>query len=367
MIQVDVHLQRPRFGLDVSFQGDSGITALFGRSGSGKTTVIDIIAGLVRPDSGLVRIGNRVLFDDAAGIDLAPERRGLGYVFQEDRLFPHMSVKGNLTYGRRIQRKTADGIGFDQVVGLLDIAHLLDQRPHQLSGGEKQRVAIGRALLANPQLLLMDEPLANLDAGRRGEILPFIETLRDELALPIFYVSHSANEIVRLADTMVLLSDGQSIASGPVEEVMSRLDLSPLTGRYDAGSVLPATVGACDAEYGLTRLETPAGPLWAPVADLVPGSIIRVRIRARDVSLALSRPKDASLTNHFTGRIVELAVEAGPLVDVLLDVGCALRARITRRSVDRLGLAVGAEVHALVKTVAIDRASLGRRGSEVRR
>lgn len=360
MLTIDVEKTLGGFRIEARFEVDSGgITVLFGRSGCGKTSLVNMIAGLLRPDRGRIAVDGQCLFDDASRIDLAPERRRVGYVFQEARLFPHLSVGANLAYGRRFAPRGAGFVGFDQVVGLLGLEALLRRRPATLSGGERQRVAIGRALLAAPRLLLMDEPLGSLDAARRGEILPYIERLRDRFGLPIVYVSHATEEVVRLADTLVLMSDGRVAAAGPVEEIMSRLDLRPLTGRYEAGAVVEATVTSHDARYGLTVLDFGAGRLMVPAVAEPPGTAIRVRIRARDVSIALDRPQRISVLNVLKGRVVEIGAADGPLVDLRLDIGTPLWARITARSLDRLGLAVGQEVYALIKTVALDRHSLG--------
>ena len=259
----------------------------------------------------------------------------------------------------------------EEVVRTLGIGSLLRRRPHHLSGGEKQRVALGRALLASPSLLLMDEPLASLDGPRKSEVLPFIEALRDEFDIPIVYVTHAIEEIVRLADTMVLVSDGGIAAVGGVEELMSRLDLRPLTGRYEAGAVLTAEVETIDPEFSLANLRFAGGVLRVAGADLVPGQTVRVRVRARDVSLALARPTDISVLNIFEGDVTEVGdtvdETSGAQVDVRLDIGVPLWARITRRSVDDLGIAPGKRVHALIKAVAIDRQSLGMRGVAARR
>ncbi len=365
MIEIDVEKRLGAFLLDARFAAPAtGITALFGRSGAGKTTLVNLLAGLVRPDRGRIAVGGEVLFSAEEGIDVPPERRRLGYVFQEGRLFPHYSVHGNLTYGRR-RGARGGAIGFDAVVALLGLGALLDRRPGDLSGGEKQRVAIGRALLAEPRLLLMDEPLASLDAPRKAEILPFIEKLRDELHLPVIYVSHAMEEIVRLADTLVLMSEGRIAAVGPVEELTSRLDLRPLTGRYEAGAVIRATVAGHDVTYGLSELAFPGGRLRVSHVALPLGTPVRARIRARDVALATTRPIGISFRNIFAARVTEVAPERAPIVDVRLDIGTpaqpvALWARVTARAAHELGLTPGREVFALVKTVALDRASYGR-------
>jgi molybdate transport system ATP-binding protein len=375
MLQVDVRRAFPGFRLEVRFEaGPGGITALFGRSGAGKTTLVNLLAGLDRPDSGRIVLGGEVMFDAEAGIDVPPERRRLGYVFQEDRLFPHLSVHSNLVYGMRLVPPAERRVDYDQVVDLLGIGHLLERRPRRLSGGEKQRVAIGRALLASPRMLLMDEPLANLDAARRAEILPFIESLRDDLGMPVVYVSHNMEEIIRLADWVVLLSDGEAAAAGPVEEVMSRLDLRPMTGRYEAGAVLGVTVAGHDEEFELTRLAFAGGELKVSRLPLPEGARLRVRVRARDVTLALTRPKDISFLNVIAGTVAEIGGDHGPQVDVLLRVGdpaaadgeSRLWARITRRSAHDLGLVPGTPVYALVKAIAFDRYSLGLEGAESR-
>ncbi len=363
MIEVEVEKRLGTFQIEARFTApDAGITALFGRSGAGKTSIVNMLAGLLRPDRGRIAVGGETLFSSAERIDLPPERRRLGYIFQEGRLFPHYSVRGNLTYGAGRRDRT---VGFDAVVALLGLAPLLERRPGDLSGGEKQRVAIGRALLASPRLLLMDEPLAALDAPRKAEILPFIERLRDELRLPIIYVSHAMEEIVRLADTLVLLSAGKVAAVGTVEELTSRLDLRPLTGRHEAGAVIRATVAGHDVTYGLSELAFAGGRLRVSRLALPLGTPVRVRIRARDVALATARPTGISIRNIVAARIVEIAPDEGALVDIRLDIGrpeqpVALWARITQRAARELNLAVGSEVFALLKTVALDRSSLGR-------
>ena len=231
-----------------------------------------MLAGLERPDEGRIAVADRILFDRDRGIDLAPDKRRLGYVFQEDRLFPHLSVRGNLAFGARRARGSEPRIEFEAVVALLDLARLLPRRPAKLSGGERQRVAIGRALLACPRLLLMDEPLASLDAPRRAEIMPFVENLRDRLGVPIVYVTHNIDEIIRLADTVVLMDEGRVEAAGAIEDIMTRLDLSAIIGAFDAGAVMRATVAAHDAEHALTRLEIEGGALTVSRIDLAVGA-----------------------------------------------------------------------------------------------
>ncbi len=363
MIEVAVEKRLGAFSLDAKFAAPAhGITALYGRSGAGKTSLVNALAGLMRPDRGRIVVEGEILFDSERGIDVAPERRRLGYVFQDALLFPHYTVRGNLSYGRRAGAHEVD---FDAVVALLGIAHLLDRRPGSLSGGEKQRVALGRALLAGPRLLLMDEPLAALDQSRKAEIMPFIERLRDELRIPIVYVTHAMDEIVRLADTLVLMTEGHVAAVGSVEDLTSRLDLRPLTGRFEAGAVIRAEVESHAEADGLTRVVFPGGALTLARLDAPAGAKVRVRVRARDVVLSLEPPHHLSIRNALPGHVVEIAPARGPAVDIRLDIGVAghpvmLWARITQRARAELGLAVGSPVHALVKTVALDRSSFAR-------
>ncbi len=362
MLEVAVEKRLGDFRVDAKFSCEtSGIVALFGRSGAGKTTLVNLLAGLLRPDAGRIVLDGTALFDSERGLDLPPERRRLGYVFQEGRLFPHLSVRGNLTYGLRRVAPAERRIGLDQIVALIGLDALLERRPRDLSGGEKQRVALGRALLANPRLLLLDEPLAALDQPRKEEILPFIERLLDDFAIPIIYVSHAMPEIVRLADTMVLMSDGRVEAVGPLDELTSRLDLRPLTGRYEAGAVLTARVERQDEAFALTELSFAGGRLLVPRLELPRGAELRLRIRARDIALALEPPQRTSFLNAVPCVVRDIGAEDGPLVDLRLDAGGAgLWARVTRRSLEDLGLAPGTAVYALIKTVAIDRYSLGR-------
>lgn len=356
MLEVDVRGRAGTFELDVRFASDAGVTALFGHSGAGKTSVVNMIAGLMRPSAGRIRVGDRVLFDAAAGIELPARRRHLGLVFQEGRLFPHLTVRQNLLYGSWFTRPRVPPDQFDEVVQLLGIDHLLARRPRALSGGERQRVAVGRALLCRPEALLMDEPLASLDGARKNEILPYLDRLRAEARIPIVYVSHSIDEVTRLAETLVVLSEGRVVGFGPVDEIMARLDLRPMTGRFEAGSVVDGVVEGHDADYELTAVAIGSQELVLPKIDAAPGSPVRLRIRARDVALALRAPEDLSIRNVLCGSITEVRAESGTFVEVNVDVeGLAISSRITRRSAEMLGLAPGREIFALIKSVAIDR------------
>jgi len=360
MIDVDIEQQLGAFHLAVKFSADAPIVGLFGRSGSGKTSVINAIAGIARPLRGVIRINGAVLFDAAQRIDLPPEERRVGYVFQDALLFPHLDVESNLLYGQRLRSPKDRFIEEARVIDLLGLGALLHRKPRALSGGEKQRVAIGRALLAQPRILLMDEPLAALDIPRKTEVLDYIERLRDEINIPIVYVSHSVTEITRLADTVVVVSDGTCLAVGDVDEVMGRLDLKPATGRYEAGSVLDTRVTAHNGEDQLTTLAFDGGELIVPHLDVPIGERVRARIRARDVSLSLRKPTEISILNVLAARVTGIDEETGPIVDLQLAVGNAtLVARITRRSFQQLQIRPGQELHALVKAVSFDQRSVG--------
>jgi molybdate transport system ATP-binding protein len=360
MLEFDVRCRLGAFVLEAAFASGPGVTALFGRSGAGKSTVLNLIAGLARPQSGRISVAKRTLYDSAAGIELAPHLRRVGYVFQEGRLLPHLTVRHNLLYGNFFSKNNNHVLRLDQAVQLLGLAHLLERRPAALSGGEKQRVAIGRALLANPEVLLLDEPLASLDAPRKAEILYYVERLRDEVRIPIVYVSHSLEEVVRLADSMVLMSEGRVLGTGSVREMTSRVELRPYLGRHEGGAVIEARVANQDLESGLARLEFSGGALEIPDVEALPGEQVRIRVRARDVSIALARPVGLSIRNVLAGTVVELARDEGSSLDVRLDLhGTALLARITRKSASDLGLRPGLPVFALIKAVSIDRRSVG--------
>jgi molybdate transport system ATP-binding protein len=360
VIAVDIEERLGQFHLDVAFTAEAPIVGLFGRSGAGKTCLVNALAGISRPERGTIVVNGTTLFDSERRIDVATERRRLGYVFQDDLLFPHLDVESNLMYGFHRAPRAERVIDPKHVIELLGLGSLLARLPTVLSGGEKQRVAIGRALLAQPRLLLMDEPLASLDINRRDEVLRYIELLRDDLHIPIVYVSHSVAEITRLADTMVLLSEGKALAVGDVDDVMGRIDLRPQTGRYEAGAVIDTVVAAHDIDYGLTTLRFDGGDLTVPNVEALVGERVRVRIRARDVSIALERPKGMSIVNALEGLVAAVADDGGPTVELQLHVGAArLQARITRRSRDELKLAEGRRVYALIKAVSLDRRSVG--------
>jgi molybdate transport system ATP-binding protein len=305
-------------------------------------------------------LNDEVLFDRDSNIALPVESRRIGYVFQDALLFPHLSVEANLLYGHRLRPAALRFIEPRHVIDVLGLATLLERKPGALSGGEKQRVAIGRALLAQPRMLLLDEPLASLDVMRRMEILDYIERLRDEFHIPIVYVSHSVAEITRLADTLVVLSAGECVGVGDVENVMGRLDLKPSTGRYEAGAVIETTVTAHDLDFDLTTLRFEGGELTVPGLNAVIGERVRARIRARDVSLAIHRPTGLSIVNVLSGKVTAIREEFGPVVDIQVAVGkTVLLARITRRSRAQLDVHEGQDLYALVKAVSFDHRSTG--------
>jgi molybdate transport system ATP-binding protein len=360
MLDVGIAVHRGAFELDVAFRSDAPIVALFGRSGSGKSTIVNAIAGIVRPERGRIVIGDRVLFDSARRVELPPERRRVGCVFQDALLFPHLDVRANLAYGERLTPPAERFVDRERVLALLGLSTLLDRRPANLSGGEKQRVAIGRALLASPRILLLDEPLASLDGARKAEILAYIELLRDELNLPMVYVSHAIEEVTRLADRVVVIADGRVVAEGNTSDALSRPELGALAGRAEEGVVIDAHVASHDPRFELTTLSFAGGELVVPNVDALPGEEVRVRIRARDVSLAITRPALMSIQNVLEATVVSLGGEYGAIVDVDLRVGeTPLVARITRKAASELAIAPGLRVHALVKAVSIDRRSVG--------
>lgn len=349
-LQVAITHRQGDFSLDAAFEAPPGITVLFGRSGSGKTTLINAVAGLLRPETARIAVDGRVLVDTGAGLWLPPHRRRLGYVFQEGRLFPHLSVRQNLLYGQWFTPRAARREGLDRVVALLGIEALLERRPAALSGGEKQRVAIGRALLASPLLILADEPLAALDEARKAEILPYFERLRGEV--PILYVSHSAAEVARLATTVVVLDHGRVVRQGPAAEVLADPAVTPLGARA-AGALLIATVTRHHPD-GLSELDAGGTPLFLPQVPQPPGTRLRLRIAAHDVILSRARPEGLSALNILPGVIHEVRAGDGPGAIVSLDTTAGrLLARITRRSAEALGLAPGVACHAVIKSVAV--------------
>ncbi|MGO9628680.1 MAG: molybdenum ABC transporter ATP-binding protein [Xanthobacteraceae bacterium] len=360
-LAVDVTHRLGSFVLEAHFTSEGKLTAFFGPSGSGKTSLLNIIAGIVRPDRGSIVLNDRTLVDTKRGKFVPKHRRRVGYVFQEARLFPHLTVRQNLLYGRWFTPRQERKIDLDQVLDLLNIRNLLDRRPGALSGGEKQRVAIGRALLTSPHLLLMDEPLASLDELLKEEILPFIERLRDEAQVPIVYVSHSLPEVARLATTVVLIKDGHVVGVGPPTEVLGRRDLLAAGVAAETGTLIEAVVSEHDDAFGLTVIRCNAGTLYAPQLSVPVGAPIRLRIRARDVMIATSRPDTLSALNVLPGRVIGVERIGEGLAEITLDCsGVRLAARLTLKSIDILSLVPGRGVYAVIKAVSLDRDTLSR-------
>jgi molybdate transport system ATP-binding protein len=361
MISVDAALELGGFDLDIAFENDDGITALFGRSGSGKSTTINLIAGLARPDRGRIVLDGRTLVDTETGVFVPKYRRRVGLVFQDTQLFPHLSVRQNLLFGRWFAPSAERTIDFEPVIEALGIGHLLARKPVRLSGGEKQRVALGRALLASPKILLMDEPLASLDQERKLEILPLIERLRDEFRIPIVYVSHSVEEVGRLASRVVVLDGGRVVAIGGVEEVLGPgLSVAGIS-RFARSSVIAGKLTNVDAAYGLTEIAHPAGTIWLVGRAGPVGREARVVIKSTDITLAKTRAEALSVRTTLVGKVAAIETDGGPLagVSIALDGHGRLYALATRKAVDELALTVGDQVFALVKSAALDERAAG--------
>ena len=360
MIDVALKHRVGNFDLDVAFKNSDGITALFGRSGSGKSLTIGLIAGLDRPNAGHVILGSRILVDTKAKIYVPAHRRRIGVVFQDSYLFPHFSVRRNLLFGRWFAPLSERRIGIDTVVETLGIGHLLSRRPARLSGGERQRVAIGRALLSCPHLLLFDEPFAALDIPRRLEILPLIERLRDEFAIPIVYVSHAIEEVARLAAYVVILEQGKVKAAGDPGDVLDADAVASEDQRFGRSSVLTMQVGDFDTAYGLSKLQSSAGTIWLAGRAGAKGQKVRIVVNATDVTLAAEPPHQMSVRGTLAGRVTAIETQ-GPfaIVEIGLDGEGHLHAMATRRAIDEMELAPGKRVFALIKTVALDERAVG--------
>jgi molybdate transport system ATP-binding protein len=356
MLRVELRRRRGDFALEVNFSAPTpGVTALFGRSGCGKSTLIALIAGLLRPDAGRIMVDDDVLYDHSRHLSVDARYRRMGVVFQDARLFPHLSVRGNLQYGaRRLPRGAATTALFDDVVGLLGLGQLVDRRPHELSGGEKQRVALGRALLAQPRLLLLDEPLASLDLARREEVLPYLERLRDAFAIPIIYVSHQFDEVLRLATRVVLLDAGRVLAEGDIATVSRDPQLRAIVGPDSVGAVVSGNVEGVDAS-GLARLRVGDAELTVEMENTEVGQRIQIQVLARDVIIACELPRSLSVRNVVAARIVSISPDVGHTVLVELDIGrtATLLARITARASHDLALASDQKVWALIKAVSL--------------
>jgi len=359
MLEVRLKKRLANFTLDAEFSMPTpGVVALFGRSGCGKSTLVNGIAGLLHPDLGRIELDGRVLLDTAAGIEVKPERRRIGYVFQDARLFPHLSVEANLRYAQRRAHATVF-VRFDEVVGLLDLGPLLARRTHQLSGGERQRIAIGRALLSQPRLLLLDEPLASIDSARRDEVLPYLETLRDQLAIPMVYVSHQFDEVLRLATHLVVMEAGATVAHGEIGEMSLQAPLRSIIGPDAIGAVLDAQVLGIDSASGLQRIRVGHGELAVLAPSAQAGARMRVQILARDVIVATEEPQRLSVRNRLHGSVTRIVADDENADLISIEIGGAtILARITSAATRDLGLRPGLAVWALVKSVSLRGRSL---------
>ncbi len=355
MVEVQLKKRRGDFALEVAFAMESpGLIALYGPSGCGKSTIVNLIAGLLKPEQGVIRLTGATLFDSEHGIDVPAERRRIGYVFQDSRLFPHLDVQGNLRYGEKRSPAGEVHIPFEEAVELLGLGPLLARRPRQLSGGERQRVAIGRALLCHPRLLLLDEPLASLDLARREELLPYLERLRDRLSIPMIYVSHQFEEVLRLAAHVVLLRAGSVVAQGDIVAVSRNPELRAMIGAEALGAVIEGEIASVDSASGLARIKVGGGSLNIQGEGLVPGQRVRVQLLARDLILAVESPRGLSVRNCLEGTLASLTPDAGQTYLAEIDIGgpCVI-AQVTSSATAELGLSVGRRVWVLVKTVSL--------------
>jgi molybdate transport system ATP-binding protein len=356
--RVRLALHKPDFTLDVDLTlPPRGITVLYGPSGSGKTSILRGMAGLEGEAKGYVCIGGQVWQDDANGVLLPTHRRPLGYVFQEASLFAHLDVAGNLAFARKRASVRAGGselLTTDYVIRTLGLSHLLHRRTAQLSGGERQRVAIARALATNPEILLLDEPLASLDEARRNEVLPWLERLAAELHIPMVYVTHASEEVIRLADHLVILEQGRARAAGPLEQVLAQTDPVVHVGG-DISSVVQGCVAGLDSAWHLAEVAFAGGVLWIPDTGLQPGQEVRLRVLARDVSVSTRMPAGSSIQNAVACSVSRLIPDHHPAQALVqLDAsGTMLWARLTRRAVEQLGLREGMPVWAQVKAMAL--------------
>jgi molybdate transport system ATP-binding protein len=354
MLQVAIAKQLGAFRLDVQFDLPTpGVAALFGPSGCGKSTTVNIIAGLLAADRGRVALEETVLFDTQRRIDLAAEWRRIGYVFQDARLFPHLSVAGNLQYAltRAVGRRY---VSLDAVASLLDLGALMHRRTHQLSGGERQRVAIGRALLSQPRLLLLDEPLASLDRDRREELLPYLESLRDQLAIPMVYVSHQFDEVLRLATHIVLMQSGTVVAQGGIGAMSLDRHLRSIIGPDAVGAIIDGVVLGPDFGSGLNRVRVGQGILKLQTAEMAPGTTLRVQLLARDIIVSTQLVRHLSVRNNLPGKVTAIEDDDGNSDLISIDIGgTQIMARITKSATRELALKPGSPVWALVKSVSL--------------
>jgi len=352
MLSIRVTKSLSDFTLDVAVDCPYPVTAVFGPSGAGKTTLLNLVAGLLRPDRGEIRIDGECLFSTEEKIDLPPERRRIGYVFQDDLLFPHLTVMHNLRYGYGLLSPGQRRFNVAQVVDLLELQPLLDRRPGRLSGGERQRVALGRAILTSPRLLLMDEPLASLDQGLKDRIIPYLRHIRSDLRIPMLYVSHSVAEILGLTGQVIVLKRGHVVASGDFFNVAHLPDVLPLVEAHGFENVLPVDLLSNDADRGVSRVRHRGQELLAPYCARPPGRRIFIGIRANDIILCRNRPEGLSIRNALKGRIMEIANVGGKHL-VYVDVGKRLAVEVTPEAVEALALKAGDFILCLIKTHSI--------------
>lgn len=356
-ISVSLRQSKPGFDLDISFEATNGVTALFGPSGSGKTTVVDLVAGLETPQSGRIVLGDETVLDTVRGINVPRHKRGVGYVFQDARLFPHLNVAGNIAFGARFTGDRRQPVALDDVVSLLGLEHLMERRPSSLSGGEAQRVGIARALMAAPRILLLDEPLAALDAPRRREILPYLEGIRDRFAIPMLYVSHAVSEVARLASTVVVLDHGHVLRVGSPGEVLS----DPAAPLGEAGALIDARVVEHDLRDGLTTLASSSGSLFIPLIAAEIGDTVRLRVSASDILISRTPPTGLSALNSLAATVEAVQAVDATGANVQLRAGDdRLLALLTRRSVRELGLEPGVRCVALIKSMRVGAEDVGR-------
>lgn len=356
MLEVDIHHSQGTFTLDAAFTTAEGLTALIGPSGAGKTTLINCLAGLTRPQKGHIRFGGTDWFNSENGIFLPADKRRIGYVFQDGRLFPHLTVRQNLDYARRFNKQSHDAKADNGLIDLLGIGHLMDRRPAGLSGGERSRVAIGRALFSRPQLLIMDEPLSALDAARKAEILPHLEYIRDQTGIPVFYVSHAMEEVLRLANSVVSIAGGQVVGQGDPADILGGRGSSDI----EPGTFLQATVREHLEDEGLTVAESRAGMLYLKASSAKPGDLVRVHIPAHDIILGLDEPGNLSTLNRLKGHILSITSQGGSVWVTVNCSGEAILVQVTQRSADLMKLAPGLDVYLLFKSVSIDTQGLFR-------
>lgn len=353
MLELRAIKKHPGFTLDVSLMCAEGmVTALFGKSGSGKTSIINMIAGLDKPDVGRIAVGNKLLFDSYQHINIPAPKRNAGYIFQDGRLFPHMTVESNLRYGIK---KGGNGEMFKTVTELLGIDDLLKRRPHRLSGGEKQRVAIGRALLSSPDFMLMDEPLSALDAARKQELIPFIAKMVERFSMPVIYVTHDLDEMLSLCDNAIIMENGRCIDSGSVEDVVSRPSNMPFLSLSGRVSVIKAVATDMQSSSGIMRIEN--GKLLIPTSKFKPGTKLRVTLKSEDVTLSIKKPEGLSARNITKGTVVGMEQTADGAVSVKIDIGVSIYSTVTKGAVIDLNIREGSEIYIILKTIALSRRS----------